>query len=1429
MALRSWLARGILLAGAYYILGRLALLLAIPPGYATAVWPAAGVGLAGLLMFGNRFWPAIALASFLINLPTGLHTQVGTSLVRPILLAAALASGVALQALVGATLVRRWVGYPLNLHRERAIGALLAVGGPVACVVSASIGITSLWAAGVLPTSIVAFSWWTWWVGDTIGVLLFMPLLLAWTGTRDPLARREKLFVTIPVCVVLALVIGVFIQASALEQRRIRTESERKAQIATQDLASTLHGYVEAVRAVASFETATPDANRAAFHAFCAGLLPHRSGLLALTWNPRVTRAQRAEHEQAIRRQGFPAYQIRELAADGRLVRASPKSEYFPITIFEPVAPNIRAMGLDVASDITRRRALTKSRVTAAPVATSEIDLVQAVRDRSGIIIYMPVYAPDAGGPGIRELRGYAAAAFRLSDVMAAFLRKADIDGMHVRMQEGMGPDASPVLYPADGDPVTAAGSKATHETLVYSNYVDVAGHRWTVEFLSDAQAAGVQGSWLAWGVLAAGMLFAAMFSLFLLFSVARRLSVESEVRDRTGELQASNRALKDSQERTRSIIDTALDAYLSIDARSRVLEWNLQAEQMFGWSREEVLHRDLAQLLLPQRAAQAHRDQMQHLLTDGPASFAGKRMVLAALHRQGHEIPVEVSFWSTLSAGEWRLHVFLHDISAKQRAARRLAAQTSAAAALLKSENIEEAAPRLLHAIGSELGWSVGALWIVDANEGLLRCIDVWQADPQATSKFADDTRGRTFQRGVGLPGGAWGDAAPQWIPDVLQEKNFPRALLAGHADLHGAFAVPLVNGDEVVAVLEFFSTGVQPMDAELLAMMNTLAGLVGQFIARTRAEHALEREGAFLAALLENITEGIVACDQDGILSVFNRATRELHGLPEEHLAPELWAEHYDLYLADGTTRMGKDQIPLFRALSGEQVRDVEMVIAPKDRPRRVVVCNGRALFERNGEKSGAVVAMHDITQRKQSELSLQQLAHFDQLTGLPNRRLFQESLDGAIRQADSQQSVVFLMFLDLDNFKDVNDTLGHAVGDGLLREVGQRLLRSVRMRDSVSRMGGDEFGVILVAPDDPEIAARIATKIIESLAAPFEIEGHTLSTSASIGITAYPLDTADAHGMVRFADLAMYEAKHSGKNSYRFYTEAMNQRVQERITLEAALRLALENEEFLLHYQPKFELQTGRWAGVEALLRWQRPGHGLVQPSDFIPALEQTGLIVQVGSWVLNHACAQLATWERQGFGPLPIAVNVSAHQMTTRTSPVRTAQAGDAVALEASMDLWTNASTCLQKHAFQAGQLEFEVTESTVMSDVEDSAEVLGRLKALGIRISVDDFGTGYSSLAYLRRFPLDTVKIDRSFIRDMTTNADDQAIALAIIGMAHRLNLKVVAEGVETAEQLDFLRTQGCDQAQGFHLARPMPLQALEALWNQTGGVFPGLA
>jgi diguanylate cyclase (GGDEF)-like protein/PAS domain S-box-containing protein len=430
-------------------------------------------------------------------------------------------------------------------------------------------------------------------------------------------------------------------------------------------------------------------------------------------------------------------------------------------------------------------------------------------------------------------------------------------------------------------------------------------------------------------------------------------------------------------------------------------------------------------------------------------------------------------------------------------------------------------------------------------------------------------------------------------------------------------------------------------------------------------------------------------------------------------------------------------------------------------------------------------------DVTEKKFAEEQLMQLAHYDVLTRLPNRALFYDRMKQALAQAKRNQWTVGVMFIDLDRFKNVNDTLGHSVGDQLLQQVSERLSKSVRAGDTVGRLGGDEFAIVLSNFSSAQDANLVAQKIMAEFDEPFRLEGSDIYVTASIGITLYPNDSLDQDTLIKNADAAMYRAKEAGRNSYQFYTSGMNERAVETLSLESNLRRALERNEFLLHFQPKASVTDGHIIGTEALLRWQHPERGLLSPGEFMPVLEETGLIAPAGNWVLRSVCAQIKAWERQGIVLLPVAVNLSARQFIAR-------------------DFGPTIRRLLEEHKIDPILLELEITESSLMTNTEDAARTLEYLSALGVGLAIDDFGTGYSSLSYLKRFPLDALKIDRSFVRDITNDVDDATITRAVISMAHNLSLKVIAEGVETEAQLAFLAEHGCDQIQGYYFSRPLP-------------------
>ena len=589
--------------------------------------------------------------------------------------------------------------------------------------------------------------------------------------------------------------------------------------------------------------------------------------------------------------------------------------------------------------------------------------------------------------------------------------------------------------------------------------------------------------------------------------------------------------------------------------------------------------------------------------------------------------------------------------------------------------------------------------------------------------------------------------------------------------------------------------SQGVVSQVAELILDKNNeplaLAGAVQDITELKKSEQRIR----LLARVVENTIEGIMVTDEKASIVLVNQAFTAITGYePNEVVGAKPSILSSGRHPADYFQRM-------WDSLLSEGYWQGEIWNKRKDSHLYPAWLTVTAIKDHKDRVSHYVGVFHDITEVKRNERKIAYQAYHDALTGLPNRLLFYDRLQMAIAHANRKGLFLAVMFLDLDNFKDINDSLGHHVGDLLLKKVAERINRWVRGEDTVARLGGDEFIMLLLGNEKGVQAKKVAQRVLHSLAESFEIEENKLFINGSIGITIYPTDGKDPQTLLSNADLAMYQAKDQGRNTYRLFTREMNQKVMQRVSMEASLRQALEKGEFRVYYQPQVDLNTGSMVGAEALLRWEHPGKGLLGPDEFIPLAESSGLIVPIGEWVLAQACSQARSWHDQGFRGLLVSVNLSPRQFQ-------------------QPNLVSQIRSILTQTGLDPSCLELEVTESVVMQNVEDAILTMSRLCKLGVRLSLDDFGRGYSSLYYLKRFPMHTLKIDRSFVRDITLDQAGAAIVNTIIDMSGNLSLKVVAEGVETKEQLQFLKINRCDQMQGFLFCRPIPQKELTTLMTE---------
>jgi diguanylate cyclase (GGDEF)-like protein/PAS domain S-box-containing protein len=795
-------------------------------------------------------------------------------------------------------------------------------------------------------------------------------------------------------------------------------------------------------------------------------------------------------------------------------------------------------------------------------------------------------------------------------------------------------------------------------------------------------------------------------------------------------------------------------------------------SEGWCGW-REHTLGRGYRSVLVLPLKENAHVFGTLSIYDLGPGAFG----------------PDEVSLLEELADDIAYGVENLRTQGARERAERRLATQYEVARLLAESATLAEAAPKILQVICESLNWDVdlGELWGVDAAANRLRSAGVWLRDEADAADFKAASRGLALGPGEGLPGRVWRAGESVWIADLARDPGFLQTALAARLGLHAAFGFPVRFEGRVLGVVGIYSQEIRKPKEDLLNLFTAVGSQIGLFMERKRAEEELRVSEEKLSSILGSIDNIVWSlCPSTGEMFYLNAAAEDVWGRPvAEFMADKnLWLKSVH---PDDRERMRRS---LDELLEQGALTTQYRILRP-DGEIRWLEDRVKVVYGEDGQPLRLDGVATDITERKQYEASIEYLATHDALTRLPNRTLLADRLQQALAHAKRTGRPLALFFLDLDRFKDVNDSFGHALGDALLRAVSERLLASVREGDTVARQGGDEFLILLSDLERMEDIEPVALKIQRALSQRFVIEGRELFIGGSIGASVYPADGEDMETLLKHADTAMYRAKEEGGSGFRLYAREMSHRAVERIKMENALRKAAEQGQFELYYQPKVELEGGRIIGAEALIRWRHPELGLVLPARFIPLAEETGLIHGIGRWVLETACLQSKAWQEAGLAACSVAVNVSARQLKGENLVALVGQTLREVGLEGS-------------------HLELELTETLVMQDPEHFIPILGKIKDLGVELAVDDFGTGYSSLSYLKRFPFDRLKIDQSFVRDIATDNNDAVIVQSVISLGHSLGLKVIAEGVETEEQLLFLCRHRCDDMQGYYSGRPLP-------------------
>jgi diguanylate cyclase (GGDEF)-like protein/PAS domain S-box-containing protein len=1072
--------------------------------------------------------------------------------------------------------------------------------------------------------------------------------------------RLFKILAQVPVA---WLVLAAGLVFSAIAWRITESQVERAAQgkfsaivaDSRTTLQAQLRSYYDVMYGLQGLFLVTPHVTRDAFGRYVANLgLTHRSaGIRAISYGQHVPAAAKSEFMSRVRGDvslGPARFSKFDVKPPGD------RPEYVVLVYTEPLEGNEVALGLDLIADPVRGAAIYRARDSGSITASGRVTLVSVpLQDVWAVTLRLAVYRKDMPTNTAEQRRlafmGVINAVFLARELVNDIVWQDPAKPLQLRIVDTGERDAP---GSADATEELLFDSAPQREAIVSFKErvpLEVGGRLWEFEFAAPKRYfLDTTDHLLPWIVLLVGIIIS-----MLLSSLVRALATSGQYAE----------ARRVAQE----LIEALPTPIYFKGTDGRYLGVNKAWERYFEIPRDAFIGKTVHDLYPHDKDAAERLHANDQVLWERPGTQTYETSITTTGGTRRDAIYYKATY-TRAGGGVAGLIGAIIDITERKQAEKRRAMEHAVTRVLAGAETLAEAIPTIIQTVCTTLQWHCGARWAWDTDAGVLRSYECWGVNSPEIQEFMAENSKRTLQLEPGSDQGlvrrTYSTGKPVWIADLSRAEGFRRAALVAKADLHGAFSFPLLLGDEVLGVMEFFHRDVREPDDMLISAAQSIGSQIGQYWVRKQAEEALQ------------------------------------------------------------------------------------------------------------------FVAKHDA------------------LTALPNRIMFHDRLELAVARAKRNGRRLAVMFIDMDRFKIINDTLGHEAGDTLLREVAKRLTGTLRTSDTVARLGGDEFVVLIEDVSDPVYLGTIAQKLIDALAASFLLSGQEYHVTASIGISTYPDDSEDIQTLLKNADIAMYRAKEQGRNAFQFYSAQMNVHSIERLTLESSLRRALERNELVLHYQPRIEFRSGRITGVEALVRWQHPELGLVPPGKFITLAEETGLIVPIGEWVLHAACAQYRAWEQVGLGHLRVAVNLSPRQF----------QQGD---------LLKSVARVLAQTGCSAKSMEFEITEGMVMRNPESAVTLLQQLKDMGIHISIDDFGTGYSSLAYLKRFPIDSLKIDRSFVTDVPQDTGDVAINVAIIAMAHSLGLKVVAEGVETQEQLDFLRKQGCDEMQGYFFSKPLPLEQVTAL------------
>jgi diguanylate cyclase (GGDEF)-like protein/PAS domain S-box-containing protein len=1139
--------------------------------------------------------------------------------------------------------------------------------------------------------------------------------------------------------------------------REARAEFATRANLATNLVERRVQRYVDLLYGMEAFVSDRPDLSRREFYRYVYALQAARRfpGVQSLQLIRRVPAADREAFRQAVRQdrslvsQGYPAFDI---------MPAGERDEYWVIDYVEPMTGNEPAFGLDLRTREATRIAMERARDTGLPVATGRYRLVQERGSSYGNVLYLPIF--DAPPPRLlaerrERVRAWVNVVLRTDSIFEDTLASPFFAGLRLAIHD-LGPAASETrVQPSEATafyrsqpPGARAGTGPSILTMSPARDVEltVAGRIWLLQFDAAAPAAS---AWLR--PLPMLSLGAGLSITLLLYAILRALA-----RTRSEAVNSARQATRDLRGQmsfNQRLLEAIPYPVYFKDATGRYLGCNRTFETQLGITREKLVGLTPHDLMPREDADRLNADD-QALLASGGIRTMETRVPRPSDGQPRDAIFSKATFFNADGQVAGIVGVIV-DITDRKE----LEAKTKESHELLRA--VIEASPVAIIARD------------VDLN------ITMWNAAAERLFGWSESEV--LGQR-------------PRFVPDRLQAEVAEQRVRAMRGETILLEETQRLHRDGHEVDVAMTIAPIRGPEGQVTGHMANITDLRP----KKEAERALRESEERLRLAMEATQMGLWYWSLGDDAFTYSDGLGHLFGRPAD--APHV--DYRTLQVAIHPEDRALFHAAITHAIRAGNDLQIDFRVVWPDGSIHWLTNRGQVHRDASRRALRIVGVTLDITDRKLAEQRIAHMAHHDALTGLPNRALLHDRIRQAIAHAHRAGGQLAVMFIDLDRFKTINDSLGHPVGDRLLQGVASRILACLREGDTVSRLGGDEFVIVVPGLDEASDASHVAAKIQEALANAFHVQGHDLHVSASVGISLYPADGMDAETLMRNADTAMYHAKDSGRANYQFFTPHMNVAAQQRLNLESALRRAVENGEFELHYQPLFDLGSRTIAGAEALLRWQPPGRDRVPPGEFIVAAEETGLIVPIGEWVLREALRQVKPWSAGG-RPLRVAVNVSANQLS---------RAGFAERLK----------RLFEETGVDPGRLELEITERVIVEGAGEARITLDQLAAIGVGIAIDDFGTGYSGLAYLKRFPIDTVKIDQSFVRDITVDPDDAAIVTAIVAMAQSLGIGVVAEGVETEEQAASLVRFGCRRAQGYLFARPMPARDFEALLANGG-------